>query len=139
MPVALAAVEPFAPIILKSLNGIGCALPGGFGKRAGTVTRDDLDTRILLQPGSDGRRTRIGKHCTWPIGAQVDQDGFEVPAFGIGPFVDTKKRGRCAFSRARATNQAQDGRRADGHALALGGARSHLSAHVKPEVALLLR
>jgi hypothetical protein len=78
-----------------------------------------------LQPGSEGLRTGIGKHLKWAIGAEIDQDGFEVQAFAIAQFVSTKKRGCCSFGHTRATNQAQDGRRADWHALALGDARSH--------------
>jgi hypothetical protein len=50
------------------------------------VTRDDLHTGMVLQPGSEGRSTRIGKQLKWTIGAEVDQDGFEIqlwPLFAL--------------------------------------------------------
>jgi hypothetical protein len=37
-----------------------------------------LDAGMVLQPGSERRRTRIRKHLKWAIGAEVDQDGFEI-------------------------------------------------------------
>src|SRR5262245_51412632 len=80
---------------VSDLDSIGCPLPAAFSQCAGTVTRDNLDTGMDLQPGSEGLRTRIGKHLKWSIGAEVNQDGFEVQAFAIRPFVHTKKRGGC--------------------------------------------
>ena len=43
------------------LDGIGRALPGTFGKRAGAITRDHLNAGMVLQPGSEGCRTGIGQ------------------------------------------------------------------------------
>jgi hypothetical protein len=60
------------------LNRIWRSLPGTFSKRAGPITRDNLDAGMSLEPRSEGRRTRIRKHLKWAIGAEVDQDGFEI-------------------------------------------------------------
>ena len=79
------------------LNSIWRPLPRTFGKRARPVTRDDLDTGMILQPTGQGRRTRIGKHLERSIGAKVNQDSFEVQALAIGPFVHAKDCGRCSF------------------------------------------
>ena len=118
------------------LNRIRCALPGTFGKRASTVTRDDGDTRMGLQPGSEGRGTRIRKQLDWPMGTEVNQDGFEIQALAIGPLVHTEERGRRNFRQPRATHQAQDGGRTNRHALALSDASRHRSADLESELAL---
>ena len=60
-----------------------CPLPRTFSKRASAVTRDDLHTRMSLQPGSQGGGAGVGKQFKRTIGAEVDQDGFVVLAFAI--------------------------------------------------------
>src|SRR5689334_22222716 len=92
---------------VSDLNRIWRSLPRTFSKRAGTVARDDLHTRMRLKPGGEGGGTGIGKQLEWAIRAEIDQDRFEIQAFAVGPFVYAKKRGRCPFSLARPTNQAQ--------------------------------
>src|SRR6266545_7082382 len=54
-----------------NLDGIGRPLPRTFGKRASPVTRDDLHTGVILQPGRQGRGTGVGKQLKRSIGAKV--------------------------------------------------------------------
>jgi hypothetical protein len=124
---------------VSNLDRVGRTLCGAFGKRASTITRDNRHTRMGLQPGREGRGTGIGKQLKWPPGTEVNQDGFEIQAFAIGPLVHAEERGRHRFSQSCAADQAQDGGWTHGHALALSDASGHCSADLEPEMALFGR
>lgn len=72
-----------------NLNCIGRALPRAFGERAGTITRDHLNAGMISATRKRGLSHWHRAVTPWAIGAEVDQDGFEIQAFAIGPFVHT--------------------------------------------------
>jgi hypothetical protein len=118
------------------LNRVGRTLGRAFGKRTSTVTRDDLYARMGLEPGCKRGGIGIRQQLKWPIGTEINQDGLEILAFAIRPFINTEKCGRRALGEKCAPNQAQDGGRADGHALALGDASGERASDLQPELAL---
>jgi hypothetical protein len=65
------------------LNGVWGALRGAVGKRTSPITCDDLHARMSLQPGREGRGAGIGKQLERLVGAEIDQDSFEVKASAI--------------------------------------------------------
>jgi hypothetical protein len=60
------------------LNRIRRTLPSACGKRAGTVTSNDLHTWMRLQPGRQSCATGVRKQLKQSVCAEIDQAGFEV-------------------------------------------------------------
>ena len=46
---------------VPDLDGLGCAAPNTVGIGASTVTGDDLDARVILQPRRNRLRVAVGQ------------------------------------------------------------------------------
>ncbi|GLX48718.1 hypothetical protein Shyhy01_16680 [Streptomyces hygroscopicus subsp. hygroscopicus] len=63
-------VEP-----VGDLDGGGRANAGTFGEERGAIAADNLDPRMLGQPGRDAASLTVGQQVHWSAGLDVDQHG----------------------------------------------------------------
>src|SRR4029079_11070841 len=70
---------------------------------------------------------------------QINQDGFVVPAFAIGPFVHSEGVWRWSLRQSSTPRQTQQRVGTDWHPMALGDPRADLTSHIQPQLALFVR
>jgi hypothetical protein len=95
---------------------------------AGAIAHDDLDGRMVLQPGGQGLGRAVGQQVDDPVTLQVAQDRAVALAFAPGPVINTQDTGRRHGLQRRFTDAAQQGRAADRHAGAGRQTRSRIAA-----------
>jgi len=124
---------------IGNLDGFWGALRGAVGKRASPITCDDFYTRMLLKPGCESGSCILRQQINRTMCIQIDQDGFVVLAFALGPFVHAEGVWRWPFRQSSTPRQAQQRVGTDWHPLALGDPRAEFTADIQPEPALFVR
>src|SRR4051812_18363329 len=87
---------------IGDLDGLWRSLAGSVAIGAGAIAHDDLDGRMVLQPGGQGLGLAVGQQVDDPITLQVAQDRAVALAFAPGPVITPRTRvgGRAASSGA---------------------------------------
>jgi hypothetical protein len=72
------------------LNGVGSALGGPVGVKASTISADDLNPRMCLEPGRQSRSAALRQQIHEVVLLQIDQDRAIGLAFVFRPIIDPK-------------------------------------------------
>lgn len=83
------------------LNGIGCALSYPVSICTRTITGNDLDTRMLLQPSTNRRGLTVRQQIDDVVTLEVDQNRAVAVTASPGPIINSENA-RSRFSRLRA-------------------------------------
>jgi hypothetical protein len=78
---------------------------------AGAIAHDDLDGRMVLQPGGQGLGRAVGQQVDDPVTLQVAQDRAVALAFAPGPVINTQDTGPKTRVSGRASSGASRMRR----------------------------
>jgi hypothetical protein len=81
-------LEEMPPV--GNLNGIGSNLMCPFSVRTCSIAANELDSRMLLQPGAQRLGCALRQELNRAVVIKVDQDGAIGLAFAEGEIVDTK-------------------------------------------------
>jgi hypothetical protein len=121
---------------IRDLESIGCPLPGRLGIRASTITRDDLDAFMMLQPIRDGGGLAVGQQVDDGVTLEVDQDGAVVLATLPSSVIDPHHPQRRMRRSLSATNQPQQRIGTERHGQAGSKTRARFAAEAQAKLAL---
>ena len=112
------------------------ATPRTFGVAAATITTDDLNTRMSLQPGGQRVGRAVSKQVYDTALLQIDQNRAVGLAFLPGPVIDAQHLRRGSRRERTVAGQPQQGVSTDRHGLPRGAAGAGFTAQRQPDLAL---
>ena len=123
---------------VADLDGIGRALAHAVGVGPGTIPGDDLDARVLPQPGRQGLGLAVRQEVEHAVPLEVDEDGPITMATTPGPVIDRQHPHGWPRLRdgAGAPRHPQQRIGADGHGQPHGEAGADLATGGEAEMAL---
>jgi hypothetical protein len=127
-------VEEMPPI--RDLERIGDPLPSRLGIRASTITRDDLDAFMMLQPIRDGGGLAVGQQVDDGVALEVDQDGSLVLATLPSPIINPYHPQRRMRRSLSTTNEPQQRIGTEWHGQAGSKTRARFTADAQTKLAL---
>src|SRR4051794_8011869 len=77
---------------IRHLDGLWRPLTGSVAIGAGAIAHDDLDGRMVLQPGGQGLGRAVRQQVDDPVTLQVAQDRAVALAFAPGPVINPRTR-----------------------------------------------
>jgi hypothetical protein len=118
------------------LERVGCALACCIGIGAGTVTCDNFDSTMPLQPSRNCAGFSVGQQVDNLVALEVNQDGSVALAAPPRPVIDRQHAWRRRLGRLCAPDQAQHGVGADRHSQQPSQAGAGLAAERQTKAAL---
>jgi hypothetical protein len=118
---------------VEDLHGVGRAQRRAAGVLRRAIADDDLDARMLRQPGGQARPRPLGQQVDRAARLQVDEHGPEPQPASPGPIVDAEHARRGGRAVGAAPQEAQERVAADAHADAAGQPGAGLPAQRRAE------